>query len=162
MKFSKGDILVPEGNQFPDGAVVVDGHDDAGRLMAHRMGGGFQEYVPLVSESRFRLVDEAERSLKIFRRAMFSLADPEKIFRGWTEGRLWNGWEMPRFEFAVCQHILKSLGDEQARFDEGADAFVTVSNGEEEAWPAEQVTISDGSQVKVYPLGAGSWIWEEG
>jgi len=30
-----------------------------------------------------------------------------------------------------------------------------------EAWPAERITISDGSQVKVYSLGAGSWIWEE-
>ena len=51
---------------------------------------------------------------------------------------------------------------ERARFDEKADAFVTVNqDGEEEVWPAEQITISDGSRIKVYRLGAGSWIWEE-
>ena len=42
----------------------------------------------------------------------------------------------------------------------GKDPF-TVSNGEEETWPGEQISITDSSQVKVYPLGAGSWIWEE-
>jgi hypothetical protein len=68
---------------------------------------------------------------------------------------------MPRFEFAVCQEILRFLGDGQARFDVKADAFVTVSNGEGEAWSAGEITITDGSRIKVYPLGAGSWIWEE-
>ena len=50
---------------------------------------------------------------------------------------------------------------EQARFESKADSFITVSNGEEEAWPAEQIAIIDGTQVKVYPLGAVWWIWEE-
>ena len=60
----------------------------------------------------------------------------------------------------ICQ-IVEFLGGEGARFDGKADAFVTVSQeGEEEVWPAEQITITDGSRIKVYPLGAGSWIWE--
>src|ERR1035438_286098 len=62
----------------------------------------------------------------------------------------------PRFEFAACRDILKALGDERARFDANADGFVTVSNAAEEAWPAEEITITDGSRIKVYPLGTGS------
>jgi hypothetical protein len=103
-------------------------------------------------------VAEGERGAALFHWGRFTLADSEASFGGWWNGELWNGCAMPRFEFAVCREILKSLGDEQARFEGKADAFMTVSNGEEEVWSAEQISISDGSQVKVYPLGAGSWI----
>ena len=161
MKFSKGEVICRQDLGYPDGALVCDGYDEAGRLLAHPLGGGFQLTVPAQDEPRFRLVADVERGAALFRRGRFTLADGETAFDGWANGELWNGWAMPRFEFAVCREILKSLGDEQARFDGKADAFITVSNGEQEAWPAEQITISDGSQVKVYPLGAGSWIWEE-
>jgi hypothetical protein len=161
MKFSKGEVICRKDLGYAEGALVCDGYDDAGRLLAHPLGGGFQLTVPAQDEPRFRVVAEGERGAALFRRGKFTLADGGTSFDGWSNGELWNGWAMPRFEFAVCGEILKSLGDEQARFEQKGDAFVTVSNGEEEAWAAEQITISDGSQVKVYPLGAGSWIWEE-
>jgi hypothetical protein len=161
MKFSNGEIIRREDLAYPEGALVCDGYDDAGRLLAHPLGGGFQLTVPTQDEPRFRVVAEGERAVALFRRGRFSLADGETAFDGWSNGEVWNGWEMPRFDSAVCQAILKSLGDEQARFDEKADAFVTVSNGEGEAWAAEEITNTDGSRIKVYPLGAGSWIWEE-
>jgi hypothetical protein len=161
MKFSKGEIICLGDLAYPEGALVCDGYGDAGRLLAHPLGGGFQLTVPAQDEPRFRVVAEGEKAAALFRRGRFTLADSEAAFDGWSNGELWNGWAMPRFELAVCGEILKSLGDGQARFDGKADAFVTVSNGESEVWPAEQVTITDGSQVKVYPLGAGSWIWEE-
>jgi len=66
---------------------------------------------------------------------------------------------MPRFEFAVCEEILSLFGHEQARFDGNTDSFVTVSNRKEERWPAEEITITDGSRIKVYAIGAGSWIY---
>src|ERR1035438_638830 len=100
MKFSKGEIICREDLGCPEGALVCDGYDDAGRLLAHPLGGGFQLTVPAQDEPRFRVVAEGETS-----------------FEGWSNGELWNGWAMPRFEFAVCLDILKSLGDEQARFD---------------------------------------------
>jgi len=161
MKFSKGEVICRGDLAYPEGALVCDGYDDAGRLLAHPLGGGFQLTVPAQDEPRFRVVAEGEKGTALFHRERFTLADSEASFDGWSNGELWNGWAMPRFELAVCREILKSLGDVQARFEEEADAFVTVSNGEEETWPAEQIAISDGSQVKVYPLGAGSWIWEE-
>jgi hypothetical protein len=36
----------------------------------------------------------------------------------------------------------------------------TSQDGEEEVWGAEPITITDGSCIKVYPVGAGAWIWE--
>ena len=44
---------------------------------------------------------------------------------------------------------------------EERDTFITVrQNGQEETWPAESITITDGSRIKVYPLGAGAWMWK--
>ena len=139
MKFSKGEVIRREDLAYPEGALVCDGYDDAGRLVVHPLGGGFQLTVPAQDETRFRVVAEGERAVALFRRGRFTVTDGQKAFEGWSNGELWNGWEMPRFEFAVCQAILKSLGGEQARFEQEEDAFITVSNGEEEAWPAEQV-----------------------
>ena len=161
MKFSKGEIICREDLGYPEGGLVCDGYDDAGRLLAHPLGGGFQLTVPKQDEPRFHVVADWEKGAALFRRGRFPLADGETAFDGWSNGELWNGWAMPRFEFGVCGVILKSIGDKRARFDGKRDAFVTVSNGEEELWPVELVTISDGTRIKVYPVGAGSWTWEE-
>jgi hypothetical protein len=163
MKFSKGDILVPKGKQFPDCAIVVVGYDRQGRLLMHPMGGGIQACLDAVSASVFRLVDAAERAGALYRRGRFVLADAEEGFAGWTDGRTWNGWEMPRFEKVEAERLVGWLADKQGRFDAVRDAFVTVpQDGEEEVWAGEQVVISDGSALRVYPVGAGAWIWDEG
>jgi hypothetical protein len=162
MKFSKGEIICREDLGHPGGALVCDGHDGAGRLLAHPLGGGFQLTVPAQDEPRFRAVAEGEKSAALFHRARFILAGGETAFDGWSIGELWNGWEMPRFEFAACREILKSLGDERARFDAEREAFVTMSQGgEEERWCAEEITVTDGSRIRAYPVGAGAWTWEE-
>lgn len=162
MKFSPGDVLVPKGKEYPDGALVVDGYDDAGRLMAHPSGGGLQYYVGAEAAAGLRVVDDAERERALFRRGRFVLADSGETFEGWSNGGLWNGWEMPRLERAVGERLLAWLGDARAKFDADRDAFVTVSqDGEEEVWGAEAITITDGSCVRAYPVGAGAWIWEE-
>lgn len=90
------------------------------------------------------------------------LADSAEIFAGWSNGQRWNGWELPRFERAEAERLLSWLGDQRARFDAERDAFVTVNqDGEEEPWSAETITITDGSCIRAYPVGAGAWIWEE-
>jgi hypothetical protein len=162
VKFSKGDILVPKGKQFPDCAIVVVGYDHAGRLVMHPFGEGIEAHLTAVSASVFRLVDEAERAGTLFRRGRFALAESEEAFDGWTDGRCWNGWEMPRFEKVEAERLVGWLADKRGRFDAERDAFVTVSqDGEGEVWAAEVVTVSDGSAMKVYPVGAGAWIWDE-
>lgn len=161
MRFSKGDILVPKERQFPDGAFVVDGYDERGRLVMHPLGGGLEAHVDAVGASVFRLVPEDERAGTMFCSGRFTLADSDELFIGWTDGRRWNGWEMPRFERNEAERLIEWLGEERARFDAERDAFVTVSqDGEEEVWPAESVLISDGSKLAVYGVGAGAWIWD--
>ena len=36
-----------------------------------------------------------------------------------------------------------------------------ILDGDEKVWAGEQILASDGSAMKVYPIGAGSWIWDE-
>ena len=47
-----------------------------------------------------------------------------------------------------------------AHYAPDQDAFVTVGGDGEEFWQARTVTISDGSRLKVYGIGAGAWTWE--
>ena len=61
MKFAKGDMICREDLGYPEGALVCDGYDNDGRLLARPLGGGFQVTVPSHEERRFRLVAEEER-----------------------------------------------------------------------------------------------------
>jgi len=159
MKFSRGDIICCDDQEYPEGALVCDGYDEAGRLLAHPVPGGFQVRLDPEHAGRFKVVADGEQ-LATYEEGRFVLDDLEHNFPGWTNRVHWAGWEMPRFRFAVCEQILEYLAaDTEARFDAEADAFVTVTDGEEERWPSELVTLADGSQAKVYPLGAGSWMW---
>src|ERR1019366_1330666 len=106
---------------FPDCAIVVDGYDKRGRLLMYPMGGGMQARLDSVSASVFRVVDEAERAGALFRRGRFVLADSEEGFDGWTDGRRWNGWEMPRFEKSEAERVVRWQKDERARFDAKRD-----------------------------------------
>jgi hypothetical protein len=157
MKFSKGEVICREDLAYPEGALVCDGYDDSGRLLAHPLGGGFQLTMPARDEARFRVVADGELATILFHQARFSLADSEYVFTGWSNGRVWNGWKMPRFERAEAERLLVWLGNEGARFDGKRDAFVTLSqDGEEQVWGAEVITVIDGSRIKAYPVGAGA------
>jgi len=49
---------------------------------------------------------------------------------------------------------------EDWRFEKERDAFKTLDErGVEHIWAAEDIMISDGSQMKVYPIGGGAWCW---
>ena len=88
------------------GALVADRYDDAGRLIAHPVGGGLQYCVGAEAAAGLRIVDDAKREHALFRRGRFAPADSAETFEGWSNGRLWNGWEMPRFERAVGSALL--------------------------------------------------------
>src|SRR5664279_5368411 len=106
LRQAKRDVLVPVRKMFPEGAVVVDGYDEQDPMMVHPLGGGPQFYVFLEHYSKFRSVDPAEKSRALFRRAAFVLADAEQRFSGWTNGELWNGWDMPWFEKTEADNLL--------------------------------------------------------
>ena len=162
MRFEKGDILVPQGRAFPDGALLVDGYDDSGRLLVHPLSGGRLQFLPAGSERQFRRLDAVERAALPFRQGRFVLSGHAEAFAGWTDGQGCQGWATPRFEFEEAHRLLAFIYPEEALFDAERNAFATPSeDGQVELWAAESIRTTDGSEITVYPIGAFAWCWQE-
>jgi hypothetical protein len=162
MNFSRGEIIVRDDAKYPEDALVFHGLDDQGCLRACPLGGGMEFIIPASDVSRFSRVAMEER-IPIFRLSRFSLEGLDGVtFAGWTDGRSWNGWARPWFEFSEAARLAGHLAG-QLRHDAVRDAFVGFSGNpeEDEVWPAEMIELADGGSVKVYPVGAGSWMWDE-
>lgn len=83
----------------------------------------------------------------------------EKHFNGFTIGESWNGWECPYFSFEEGKRIVSAQNEifpESAYYDTGRDCFIFKINNEIEEYAAEKL-----GNLKVFPIGNGSWIWEE-
>jgi hypothetical protein len=109
--------------------------------------------------------------VKEMRKALFGMEILGDIgVEGWTDGTLWNGWAKPLFEFPEARKLLDAFADaceQQGRgggawYDERNDRFCFVLEGdlEPECFPSQIAEVA-GREVKVYPIGAGAWIWEE-
>lgn len=83
---------------------------------------------------------------------------PTEVFNGYTNDEDWNGWACPYFEFEIGQKIVAAHTSQgqKAWFDEGNDSFVFEIQDEKEIYPA----VKENGK-KIYPIGNGSWIWEE-
>jgi hypothetical protein len=83
-------------------------------------------------------------------------------FPGFTDGETWNGWARPYFTFEQAQAVLNAHKDHswKAWYDETQDSFVFDfshdGNDELDEFPAVEI-----AGMKLYPIGAGCWIWEE-
>ena len=108
--------------------------------------------------SGFRAVAESEQRGQLWRKAAFSLDGLDGNFSGWTCGMLWNGWAMPQFEPDVARRIVEAVG---GRYLKSGDYFLTPSqDGDPEEWAGDEIELLGGQKLKVYPVGAGSWIWD--
>lgn len=83
---------------------------------------------------------------------------PGQQFEGFSNGESWNGWACPYFTFEEGQKILQAHNSGEAKgwFDDRGDQFVFEIQDEKEVCPAVEE-----NGVKLYPIGSGSWIWEE-
>lgn len=117
-------------------------------------GGGF---VKTMDETEFfRKFSKAE--LPPFLPATFSCDGFDIEVEGYTNQQRWNGWAMPYFPLASGQALMKELAD--LRFDEVQDAFVYSPEGSDvETFPSTIIRVL-GRDLKVYPIGAGSWCWD--
>ncbi|HOX58189.1 MAG TPA: hypothetical protein PLC99_14990 [Verrucomicrobiota bacterium] len=158
MKFQKNETIVRDDCQFPTGALVVDGQDAAGNLLAHPLGGGFQLTIPVSDLGRFRVVPVEDQQARVYRAGVFCLEGEDSQFQGWTKGELWNGWATPCFELEVAHKVAAMVPG--SRLDSARDAFVT-RNQEEELWQGQSIVTTDGRLLKVYPIGACAWCWDE-
>lgn len=158
--FPTGATILRSDLEFPGGALVVDGYDDAGNLLAHPMGGGLQYQIPPHEHARFDIVADAEAT-SIFKRARFCIEGVDQDFEGWTDGKRWNGWAMPFFEREQAELVMRCLSPE-GQFDPTRDCFITATSPDEpEEWKGTTIILPDGGEAQVYPIGAGSWIWDD-
>jgi hypothetical protein len=92
MRFKKDSIVVRDDSTYPEGALVVDGLAPSGDLLAHPLGGGLH-------------------------RAHFEIEGVDGKFAGWSDGRVWNGWAMPYFEFPEAEKVVAAMSSENGRHD---------------------------------------------
>lgn len=160
--FNKGEVVMSKGSDYPNGALVVDGYDQEGYLLAHPVGGGLQYKIGPAGQTTLRIVMHQEKKAAPFWKTTFSLEGVAGEFEGWTDGTFWNGWATPHFELGEARKVIEALHPAKASFDEAKDAFITDStDGEQEVWEANQIDLPDGTRLKVYPIGAWSWCWDE-
>jgi hypothetical protein len=159
MNFKPGEMIVRDDTRHPEGTLIVVRHDDQKNLLAHPLGGGVEMIIPSSDVSRFTVVTQ-EEAIPIYRKASFSLEGLDEYeFEGWTTDKRWNGWAIPCFEMQQAAKLARLLED-QLRYDPIQNAFIGSSGDEEETWVGQLIDLPDGGQVKVYAIGAGSWMWD--
>lgn len=103
----------------------------------------------------------------MYRQASFQIDSlPDSVFSGYTGGGAWNGFDRPLFDFEVAQQVLTQSHKNgfSWHYDLEDDSFrVTCDrdiDGEDEVFTGE-IIIVETKEMRVYPVGAGSWMWSE-
>lgn len=101
--------------------------------------------------------------------AKFTKADfvmdslPGAVFTGYTDGDEWNGWACPYFERAQAEQVLRAseANGFRWRYESERDAYVVDSDRSDtsEVFVGTDIQVN-GNSIRVYPVGAYSWIWE--
>lgn len=122
-----------------------------------QQGGGFVCRMPRAEfDAIFALAPTPEFSL------VNITADwlPDEVtLQAYSDGTRWNGWAMPCFTREVALQLTALMPI--VRYDEARDAFVaTIDEDEEELFRSRVVRVGN-QEVITYPIGSGSWCWEE-
>jgi hypothetical protein len=164
--FHPEDVIVPRDKlkDWISWALVVHQVDGDGTLHVFPLGGGPEYLFDPVKVETFDFIKVPPERLENpgWYSADFYAEWLDKKYRGWTNGRRWNGWAMPYFELEEAQRYAKDSGN--TTYDEARDAFVTIQEGHDEPEVDEPTMIKIRGRrdpVKVYPIGAGAWIWSE-
>lgn len=102
-----------------------------------------------------------------FTKSKFEIDDTPQ-FEGYTAGHSWNGWDCPYFTKEVANQIAEFMENDnnmhfyyQENFDRYIILFTHDTVVEEpEVYEGTTITV-DGEEIKVYPLGNGSWCWTD-
>lgn len=98
------------------------------------------------------------------RKTVFTIDVSEKYYEGYTDNRLWNGWECPWFTKEVADKMIDDLNKEgvKSKYDTETDTYIV--NFEDldtiDEFEGYDVETVDGVQ-HLYPIGAWCWIWDE-
>jgi len=101
---------------------------------------------------------------RVTRKASFQIEDGP-AYEGYTDGCLWNGWQMPVFE---KEEALRFVAAYSANFGYVAQynpvtdifSFYDEDGTIMDTFGAIEVFYGD-RVLKVYPIGTGCWVWEE-
>jgi hypothetical protein len=157
MKFKPGELIVRGDTRHPEGTMVVDRHDQDGNMRVYPLGGGLELTIPAGDVARFSVVTRDEAT-PIYRKMRFNLEGLDDVeFEGWTADKLWNGWAMPCFEIQQATRLAELLA-EQLHYDPAQDTFISSSGDDVDVCAGQLIDLPDGGQVKIYAIGAGSWM----
>jgi hypothetical protein len=147
--FDKGDIIIPAGKTYPDGALRVEGWDGE-ILKAVPIGGGFVYKFPLdrIASYDFEVITPARPSLRRLPRdttpkwtkEFFFIGDPDDgVYEGYHWGQRWNGWAVPMFTVDVMRKIVKAMNNEEQGVDWGLHVLLDEPNGRVCMWNLYEV-----------------------
>ena len=97
------------------------------------------------------------------RKTKFNICDDERIYEGYTDGTLWNGWACPWFTKEVTEQIMQDLNKEgvKTEYDEERDSYIVHQADDiDDVFDGVDVSTEDGFK-HLYPIGAWCWIWDE-
>jgi len=102
-----------------------------------------------------------------FRKTYFTIDEEGHLFEGYTTDKTWNGWECPFFTLEVGMQLVEHFNSDKypAYYDANKDTFVfcmTEDDNPDEysKYSSKEVEI-ESVKLKLYPIGAFSWIWDE-
>ena len=164
-KFVNQSKWVRKDGVYPKDAVMVSKAIN-GVVSFCKLGGGFvYEVSEDVMTRSFREATRKELTEPTYIECNFSFddgCDESPIYKGYTDGKRWNGWAMPYFEEEVAKSVVANsanIGDDFRHIPEH-DMFIMkfLMQDEEETFEATEILIN-GEVKKVYAIGAGSWTW---
>ncbi|ABD72056.1 hypothetical protein Rfer_4370 (plasmid) [Rhodoferax ferrireducens T118] len=121
-----------------------------------RQGGGLLVTMPRKEfEAKFKPTTVPEFSL-IGVKAEW-LPDDLKVY-AYSQGLRWNGWAMPRFELSAALKLLEYIPE--LRWNSARDEFRLQPGEPEDVWTGEDVQVGNRT-LHLYPIGAGSWCWDQ-
>lgn len=92
----------------------------------------------------------------------------ERVFEGYAfkKRQYWNGWATPKFSFKIASKIMEFINRDggKAWYDAEKDSFNVIQlncNDEDMESFNSNTFIVEGEELKLYAIGAYSWIWEE-
>ena len=152
--FKEGDIIVPHDATYPEGALRVTGIE-GGDLLAYPLGGGRQYRFPpqaWLTKYRFRIVSDAEIASRGWKQLLVSIEGEPPIFKAWSDGTYWNGWEIPHMDAHNRDRYIRFWNERGDEWSDDIGQWVAehIGNGNY-AWysePTDEVVLlyHEGSQ----------------
>lgn len=98
-------------------------------------------------------------------KSVFALNGNDNVFTGYTNGNLWNGWQVPCFEkneaIRIMQDFNTHMPDHPINYDKAHDCFFAQTDYDDiDVWEGFDVETEDGIK-HCYSIGECAMLWEK-